>query len=271
MLKKNIKIIKKLRSKTQVSYIECKKILIKTKWNFKKSKKMLKLLLGKKINKITFNKTKNFITFSYINNLFNISVLIKIKCQNIIIIENYFFLKYVKFISKIISENKIYNLNILNKYKIYKKYIKNINYKIIKYFNENIIIKYFIFLKTINKFINYNHNNKISTILEYKIKNNFNKNIIKDIVLHITALKPKYILKKNIPFNILNKEKNNIINKINSKYNNNVKLKIFNNNIKEFYINNCLFEQNFIKNIKYKIKNIIKNNNIEIISFYIIY
>ncbi len=249
----NIKILKKIRKITSISIIECKKALEKNNFNLEKSIIYLK---KKKINKN--KKTKEGGIFGKIKK--NKGIIIKINCETDFTIKNK---KITNFIKKIIN----YSLknNYITTKKINNIFKKKIKYLILK-FKENIIIKkiYYIKGKYLCKYIH--NNNKIGTLLKIKTKNkNINYKKIKKIAMHITAMKPKYISKKNIPYNTV-KKYIKIISLTSEKKNK----KIIRKKIKEKLNSITLLKQKFIFNNKKLVSNYIKKNNIKIINFHIL-
>ncbi len=247
MKKYKIKLIKKIRHLTKISINKCKKALEKNNYNIEKS-----LIYLKKIKIKKKNIPKEGIILNKINK--NNVIMIKLLCETDFTSKNIYFNNFANEIINFCFKKKIYILKKINKYfNKKKKYLIN-------KFNENIIIDNICYLK--GKYIgNYLHNNnKIGTILKIKTKkNNLDKKYIKQICMHITAMNPKYINKKNIPLEIIKKEKKKIL----IYYKKNISKKLKNKLNKKI-----LLEQKFIFNDKIKIKYFIKKKNIKIINFY---
>ncbi len=249
----NIKLIKKIRKITSISIDKCKKALEKNNYNLNKSI----IYLKKKKNKIK-KLIKEGNIYGKIKN--NKAIMIQINCETDFTIKH---IEIKKLVNKIINYSFKKNYKSINKIK--KKFKKKINYLISK-FNENIEIKKFLFIK--GKFLTqYIHNNnKIGTILKIKTnKLNINKEKIKKIAMHITAMNPKFINKKKIPLSKIKKYRQNIIFNLNSK---NIKNNIIKIKLIEKINNVSLLEQKFIFNNKISVKEYINKNKITIINFW---
>ncbi len=248
-LKKNkIDLIKKIRYLTKISIIKCKKALKKNNYNLEKS---LIYLKKKNINNKN-NYTKEGIIINKIKN--NNVIMIKLLCETDFTAKNKYFNKFANKIINFCFKKKITKLKKINKY--FKKKIKYLKTK----FNENIIINNICNLKGKNIGNYLHHNNKIGTILKIDINKIKNKEkYIKQICIHITAMNPKYINLKDIPSNIIKKEK-----KKNLIYNKKDIYKKINKKLKK----KTLLEQKFIYNNKIKVKEFLKKKNIKIINFY---
>ncbi len=248
----DIKILKKIRKITSISIDKCKKALEKNNFNLNKSI----IYLKKKKNKKK-NITKEGGIFGKIKN--NKAIMIQINCETDFTIKN---IEIKKWINKIIDfslNTKNISVDIIN-----NNFNKKTNYLISK-FNENIKIKKIFFIK--GKFLaKYIHNNnKIGTILKIKTNQSYIDNKkIKKIAMHITAMNPKFISKKQIPLNIIKKYKQNIIYNLNKK---NIKNKIIKKKLKEKINNITLLKQKFIFNNKITVKKYINKNNIKIINY----
>ncbi len=254
---KNIKLIKKIRKITKISIYECKKALETNKNNFKKTILFLK---NKNFKKKTSNKNK----FIEIKKNKEMICMIQIYNETDFVSKNINFINFVEKILNYIITKKPSSINKINeKFKIEKKYL-------ISQFKEQIYInKYCLFKK---KNIGYYlHQNKIGTLV--KIKNTLNNDLInkhkaKQLAMHITAMNPKFIKKKDIKLSNFKKIKQNILNnfKINH-FHNNKKINI-KKHIKEKIKEICLLEQTFIFNNKILIKNFLKENYLSITKFY---
>jgi elongation factor Ts len=96
---------------------------------------------------------------------------------------------------------------------------------------------------------------------DFVARNEMFKELVHDIALHIAAAAPAYVLKEDVPDEILEKEKELYKKQaLNEGKPENILDKIAEGKIKKFYEENCLMEQVFIKDNDKKIGDLVKEN-----------
>lgn len=252
-------LIKELREKTGIGFLDCKNALIKNKFNLTKA---INYLHTKgKINKIkSFYNLKEGIIISKYNKY--LGIILEINCKTDFVSKNEKFIKLSNEIINYAFDNKIDNLDYINFY--FKDKIQNLINKI----DEPIIIRNYYF---INKYIihSFVHNKKMGTIISVKTKKkNIDNNILKNICMHIISKQPKYIEKNNIPIITIKKEFD-IQYKLCIKLGKNFKIakKIAYGKLKKYIKNICLNEQSYIFNEKIIMKKFLKKNNLKVKKF----
>lgn len=275
MEKSFIEKIKLLRSKTNISFLECKNALEKTNGNIEESIIFLRENCNLKIKNKSYRKTSEGVISILINNDIKQSIIIEVNCETDFVAKSDEFLKYVEKISDfLLYKFKYKNENLLEEEIKLNDYLKEENSNIISKTGENITIKRIKYFNEKNKFhFGYIHggtNNigKIGTILI--LNEDYNDiNIVKDLAIQIIATKPTYIEKKYIPEKILNDEKKIYLKIAKEKYpekDEKIIEKIINKQTEDFIEEITLLEQDFVKNQSIKIKDIIKNK-IELTNF----
>ncbi|WP_110503643.1 translation elongation factor Ts [Candidatus Karelsulcia muelleri] len=264
MYKPKISEITKLRKSTNSGIKDCKKAMIESNGNFEKA---IDWLRKKGVADATsFKKTNEGFVICKINKKKTIGVLLKISCETDFVTKNSTFLK----MAKIIANNAIFckSKDELLLFKIKK----NLSVKeMINHHINNIIkeqIKLISFERIQSEFVGYyvHHSNKIGSIVGLKLKfNKNNKNFIKgieaiskEIAMQIVATNPIGLDKKDIPRDVIKREKNIIINNLLNKSINLIK-KIIIGKLNKFFNENVLLDQNLITDKKIYIKKFIKN------------
>jgi len=96
---------------------------------------------------------------------------------------------------------------------------------------------------------------------DFVARNEMFKELVHDIALHIAAAAPAYVLKEDVPDELLEKEKELYKKQaLNEGKPENILDKIAEGKIKKFYEENCLMEQVFIKDNDKKIGDLVKEN-----------
>ncbi|XMD99598.1 MAG: translation elongation factor Ts [Candidatus Karelsulcia muelleri] len=252
MYKPKISEITKLRKSTNSGIKDCKKAMIESNGNFEKA---IDWLRKKGVADATsFKKTNEGFVICKINKKKTIGVLLKISCETDFVTKNSTFLK----MAKIIANNAIFckSKDELLLFKIKK----NLSVKeMINHHINNIIkeqIKLISFERIQSEFVGYyvHHSNKIGSIVGLKDKDKK----IKAIAMQIVATNPIGLDKKDIPRDVIKREKNIIINNLLFKNKNLIK-KILIGKLNKFFNENVLLDQNLITDKKISIKKFIKN------------
>jgi len=96
---------------------------------------------------------------------------------------------------------------------------------------------------------------------DFVARNEMFKEMVHNIALHIAAAAPMYVLKEDVPDEILEKEKELYKKQaLNEGKPDNILDKIAEGKINKFYEENCLMEQVFIKDNDKKISDLVKEN-----------
>lgn len=268
--------IKILRLKTGISFLDCKKALIESNLDIEEAIDYLR-----KKSSITANKRYEKPAFegliiSKINNKKK-AIIAEINCETDFVSKSKEFIEFCEKISNYFLEKTEYeNIEIEKDEVIINEELEVEKNTIISKFKENIIIKRIKIINANNgeEIFGYVHGplnyGKIASIVIIKNIENENENLIKDITMQIAAMRPKFLNKKSISKEIIEKEKNLILENIKNNYidKNEMQIKTMAENmINKFYEENVLIEQKFIKDQKVKIKELI-NKKLIIINFF---
>ncbi|AWU44779.1 translation elongation factor Ts [Blattabacterium punctulatus] len=242
-MKISISQIYKLRKITGIGIMDCKIALTKTNGNFEKAIDFLR----KKGEKIAINRASLKIKEGSIISCINVDqtsgTIIGLSCETDFLSKSSDFLN---FLSKLSDKSFLYNTKEDFLSSLYNgKSIREMIFEKISVFNEKLELK--IFEKINSPFvINYTHNNKIASLVGFSSK--IQKSIAKNIAMHITAMNPIAIDKKEIPENLMKKELEIIRFQIEKeKKPDQIKEKMIFGKIKKFIMENTLLNQKYIK------------------------
>ncbi|WP_343128761.1 translation elongation factor Ts [Buchnera aphidicola (Kurisakia onigurumii)] len=260
MRKNNLCLIKELRNRTGIGIIECKKALFYTKNNLEQAIDYLRSAGVIKAEKKTINSTLEGLILIYQKNN-NIAIL-ELNCETDFVSKNIDFINFgKKILDRIVCKNitDISDINI---------FFEKHRVDLISKFNENINIRR---IKLVQKKCSsyYLHRFRIGVIVSFdNMNSSINKEIMKNISMHIAASKPKYIDASNIPQEVIQREYN-IQLELTKKLNKN-KLQeenIIKGKMNKFINEITLLNQIFIMNTKKTVKKILKENNLKVLSF----
>ncbi|AWU43668.1 translation elongation factor Ts [Blattabacterium sp. (Cryptocercus kyebangensis)] len=235
--------IYKLRKITGIGIMDCKIALTKTNGNFEKAIDFLR----KKGEKIAINRSSLEVKEGAILSSVNIDqtsgTIIGLSCETDFLSRSSDFLN---FLSKLSEKSFLYNTKkdfLSSSY--HGRSIREMIIEKISVFDEKLELK--IFEKINSPFVvNYTHNNKIASLVGFSFE--IKKSIAKNIAMHITAMNPIAINKKEIPEDLIKKELEIIRFQIEKeKKTDQIKEKMILGRMKKFILENTLFNQKYIK------------------------
>lgn len=257
-MKKNIlELIKKLRYITGVGFLECKKSLIKSKYDINLAVDNLRLSGTIKAIQKSNREVGSGIICSIIEKKCK-GLLIELNCETDFVSHNSNFIKFGNKITKEILFKKLNNLESIKKH-----FEIEIN-ELISKFGENIKIRRFSIIEGEN-IISYVHNNRIGVLIDID-KNE--QELGKQLSMHIAANRPKYINVEDVPLNLIEKERKiqcNIVSKLCK--NKKITEKIVNNKINKFIEELVIKKQYFIMDLNKLISQLLLENNVNINKF----
>ncbi|CAP18420.1 Elongation factor Ts (EF-Ts) [Candidatus Phytoplasma mali] len=264
--------IKFLRNKTQAGIMDCQKALINSKGDIDQAIIFLRKQGIKKASEITGKILGEGLTNVIIDN--NEAVLYELNSETDFVAKNKIFLDLLNLLGKILLKETKPNMNIdeILNLKFEDKKIKDLLLEKTAIVQEKICLRKVI--KVIKKddenFGMYKHQNGFISVLV--ITKNSKKDVSEDIAMHIAANKPKFINKEQVDLETLNQEKSIIEAQVNKELGNektfNIKEKIIEGRLNKFIQNICLIEQSFVKNPEQKLRDYLKEKEVEIINYW---
>lgn len=256
-MKININKIKELRNITNISILECKKALIKTKGDINKAIDYIRKYAKIESIKKAKNETREGIILDYV--IKNFGVLLEINCQTDFVAKSIQITNFGNNILSYIVKYKQFNISLIRK--IFNKE----RIKLIGILKENIFINRLGYIQGefIGKYIH--HSKRIGVIIRSNLDNDL---LMKQISMHIAMLKPDYICEKNIPEDIINHEYN--LQKSIAMKNNKSKIitkKIIEGRLKKFINNITLYNQKFLLDNNKIVFHFLNENKMKIFDF----
>jgi len=255
--------IKELRELTGAGMLDCKKALeatnndIKAAIDYLREKGISKA--AKKADRIAAEGLVN------IESKDNKSVLLEVNSETDFVASNEEFKELIKNITKSLLENEVSTIEEALEIKYEDGTINDlITSKIAKIGEKLSFRRFSVVTKDSNEnFGIYLHNNnKIATLI---VLENGNQDVAKDIAMHATAMKPKYIDRSEITSDELDKERE--IQKqiaINEGKAPEIAEKMVEGRIVKYYKEVCLNEQQYVKNSDITVEQYAKDNNSKI-------
>lgn len=258
-MKNSVILIKKLRALTGAGIVECKKALIKSCGNIEKSIDYLRKIGNLLAVKKSINKTVQGSIFLEVKN--DIGVMLELNSETDFVAKNSEFITFGKKIVNTAILEQIDRIDLL------REKFETLRLKLVSKFNENISIRRLVLLKNKN-IISFLHRNRIG-VLAVITADKSQLELAKQIAMHIVSNKPEYLTPEEIPHDVIDREyqvQMNIVQRMNkSKL---IADKIVRGRMNKFRKEVSLLKQYFVMNPKKMIEEIIKENSIEIFSFF---
>ena len=271
--------VKKLRELTGVGFKDCKNAIDQNNGDIEKSIEFLrKKGIAKANKKMERIAAEGLVSLSEDKNSYS---MIEINCETDFVAKNNEFIKFVEDVSAITLKNIGKMDKILESEMKNKKKVKDNLVTLISKIGEKITIRRsdYVSSKSLVNF-SYVHSavkenlGKIGVVISLKTnkKNNEIMNFGKQLAMQVAALSPISIEEKGLDKNIIEKEKEIIIEELkNNGKKPEISNKIAEGKLKKFIEENTLLNQDWVMDPKKKVKDVLKevagNNKIEVIKF----
>ncbi|WP_295164872.1 translation elongation factor Ts [uncultured Buchnera sp.] len=249
-------LIKELRLRTGAGFMECKRALIEEKGDIELSIDNLRKSGQARAEKKTHNITNQGMIFAKIKN--KIGAMLELNCQTDFVAKDNLFSLLGKEIILTALSQKIRNIDdIKNIFEMKKT-------ELISKVGENIKINRFSFIEGDNIF-SYIHGGRIGVLVS---ASNLNKEILKNIAMHIAASKPEYLSPNEISNSVFQREYE-IQLELAKKQNKSSEIlkKIVQGRMNKFINNISLTGQDFIMDTTKTVGSLLNEHNARIISF----
>ncbi|MDC2992492.1 translation elongation factor Ts [Pelagibacteraceae bacterium] len=274
----NLNLVKELRDKTGAGFLDCKKALSENKNDISLAIDYLRKKGLAKASKKSSREANEGVVAAYSNEAF--TVLLKINTETDFAAKSETFLDFVDQIGSFAlksSDSGSDKKKFLNE-SFHNKTINDYFTEMIAKIGENLILSDIIYLSNEDSLSNfYVHNSyrnnigKIISAIKYKSFDN-NKDelssVSKNICMHIAAMKPLSLNIDDLNDDLINKEKEiqkDLI--LSSGKPQNMVDKILDGKMRKFYNEVTLLNQNFVLDPNITVKEYLKNNNLNILSF----
>lgn len=268
--------VKKLRERTGVGMMECKKALTEANGNMDKAVEYLRekglATAAKKAMRIAAEGLVN----AYVDAGKKVGVLLEINCETDFVAMNTDFQKLVQDITEMIAAKNPVDITALSTLPITaERTIGEIVTEMVQTLGENINIRRFVRYETngMGAIHSYIHSDALTkgkegVILECAVKNAASVttsefvSILNDLALQISAYKPEYIRREDVPVDILEREK--AIYKaqaMNEGKPEAIAEKIMQGRIEKFYREVCLLEQPYLRDDSKSVNDILQEMN----------
>ena len=263
--KVDIKLLKKLRNKSLVSFSLCKEALFVNNNNFDKAFEWLRMKgIADKAEGKKDQKNNEGICATFIQE--NFAVLLKLSCKTDFVARNEIFRKFFFKLGELVAKHQLIDKPKIEKLSFDSQTVKEKILELTTQMGEKIDLEKITTLTKNNNhyFGFYNHNDYKScslVVLDQKI----DFELREDLAMHIVAMKPSFIDLESIDTDFYNQEKNIIINQVKKKIDKDKSLdlqeKIIQGKLNKHLKSLCILEQKFVKSPSETTRKYLYNKN----------
>ena len=256
--------VKELRDRTGAGMMECKKSLLEANGDMDRAIELLRTSgqakAEKKASRIA---AEGRIVIA--NNSFD-AVLVEVNSETDFVAKDKNFVDFTNSIAKSLLNTNLTELDKFNNYELSNgRTVENIRTDLIAKVGENISIRRFSKIKGAQNLGFYSHGSRIGAIVSLK---GGDKDLSKDIAMHIAASNPVCIDEKDVPEDLISREKRIYSEQaLSSGKPPEIAEKMVNGRVKKFFKEITLLGQPFIKNPDKSIQDLLKNSNAVVIDF----
>ena len=252
--------VRTLRDKTGAGVLDCKKALEASEGNIDKA---VDYLREKGISKAA--KKESRIAAEGISEIFidkNNAVILEVNSETDFVAKNEEFKSFVEKVGKALLKAKVNTMEEALEVKVGDETINSLNVNLVAKLGEKISFRRFEFVKKSKDevFGVYTHmGGKISTLT---VVEGANEEVARDVSMHITAQRPLYINRDEVPAEVIEHEKEIIKEQaINEGKPEAIAEKMVNGRINKYYSEVCALEQEYVKDPDITLGDYLKNNN----------
>ena len=256
--------VKELRDRTGAGMMECKKSLLEANGDMDRAIELLRTSgqakAEKKASRIA---AEGRIVIA--NNSFD-AVLVEVNSETDFVAKDKNFVDFTNSIAESLLSTDVSELDKFNNYELSDgRTVENIRTDLIAKVGENISIRRFSKIKGAQNLGFYSHGSRIGAIVSLK---GGDKDLSKDIAMHIAASNPVCIDEKDVPEDLISREKRIYTEQaLSSGKPPEIAEKMVNGRVKKFFKEITLLGQPFIKNPDKSIQDLLKDSNAVVIDF----
>ena len=252
-----------LRAKTDAPMMECKKALTEADGDMSKAEDILRVKLGSKASKAASRVTAEGVVATFIAG--GVGALIEVNCETDFVTKNDDFIAFANACAKLVAENNPADVAALSALSLDGKTVEDTRSALIGRIGENMSIRRFKRFETTGKLTSYLHGTRIGVMVEFE---GANEQVGKDVAMHIAAMKPVSLSSEQVPADLIEKERSIAAQKAaESGKPAEIIAKMVDGSVQKFLKEVSLFNQNFVKNDKQTVEQMLKAENTAIKSF----
>lgn len=258
----SIELVKKLRDKTGAGIADCKKALVESDGDFDKAVDYLRKKGAAASQKRSDRVAKEGLIFAKVNEARNEAAIVEVNCETDFVAKSDKFVELAKSLLDAVFVSKSGDLNTILTAKTGNETAQQVLDGATGSLGEKVEFKRAAYFTSNDGFFcDYNHlGNKVASMIELTGKvTEEGVQLGNDIAMQVVAMRPLVIDRSGVSQEMIEKEKEIYkIQAINEGKPENIAEKIAGNKVEKFYEENCLIEQEFVKEPGKSVSDVIK-------------
>ena len=262
-------LVKELREKTGAGMMDCKKVLTETDGDMEKATELLRERGITKAAKKSDRIAAEGLVYCYLSADKKTGVVLEVNAETDFVAKNEEFRKFVADTAEHIAEKNPSTVEELleqNSIKETGKTVKDILTDKIATIGENMTIRRFTRYESDGLLETYTHGDgKIGVMVDFA---QGTQEVAKDVCMQIAAARPEYLNEQDVPADVVNHEMEILkAQAMNEGKPAEIAEKMVKGRIGKFYGEICLLDQAFVKNPDVKVKDLLAQENGEVVRF----
>ncbi|MDY7578691.1 translation elongation factor Ts [Herbaspirillum sp. RTI4] len=256
-------LVGELRAKTDAPMMECKKALTEADGDLVKAEELLRVKLGSKASKASSRVTAEGVVASYIDG--KVGALVEINCETDFVTKNDEFLALSAAVAKLVAEKNPADVAALGALALDGSTVEAKRAELIGRIGENMTIRRFARFETPASLTSYLHGTRIGVMIEFE---GADEQVGKDVAMHVAAMKPVALSSDQVPAELIEKERSvAALKAAESGKPAEIVTKMVEGSVQKFLKEVSLFNQQFVKNDKQTVEQMLKATNTVVKSF----
>jgi elongation factor Ts len=196
-------LVKELRELTGLGMMECKKALAESGGDLKKAEELLRIRSGAKASKAASRIAAEGVIGAWLAADAKVGALVELNSETDFVAKNEDFIAFARSLAEIVATRNPKDVAELGSLDLMGTKIEAKRQALVQKIGENISIRRFTRMQAKGKLALYLHNAKIGVLLDYDGP----QEIGTDVAMHISFYKPQFLLKSEVPADIVARER----------------------------------------------------------------
>jgi elongation factor Ts len=258
--------VKELREKTDAPMMECKKALAEANGDMAKAEEILRIKLGNRASKAAARVAAEGVVAAYIAGDGKNGALVEVNCETDFVAKNEDFLGFAAALAELAAVQRPADVDALSRLPLKGTTVEESRKALIGKIGENMTIRRFARMTTQGRLASYIHGGaRIGVLVDVAGGDDA---LARDIAMHIAASKPVALSVKNVPAELVEKERSIAAAKAaESGKPANIVEKMVEGSVQKFLKEVTLLGQPFVKNDKQSVEQLLKSKGASVGAF----
>ena len=196
-------LVKQLRERTGLGFMECKKALTETGGDLTKAEELLRIKGSARASKAASRIAAEGVVGAYVSADAKLGALVELNCETDFVAKNDGFAAFAKSLAQIVATRNPANLEELSSIDLMGSTVEAARQGLVQLIGENVTIRRFKRMEAAGKLALYLHGAKIGVLVDYEGA----EQVGTDVAMHISFYKPQFLSKNDVAADIVSRER----------------------------------------------------------------